>query len=160
MKPRLWSRARHFCFDAHSQDLRVINKPHWINPTWKENKLHIKAEVDCGRENMHLTNRHLTKFHRTPGAVSHHAESTGVSLDSVCQIVGPFASGPHATSVVPLQQCQDETQRETLIWMPFEPQDQLKAISNTTHATVLREPGELLDSSWATTQDVLVELEH
>lgn len=45
-------------------------------------------------------NRHLTKFHRTPGAVSHHTETTGVSPDSIHRIVGPFLRGPRPTSVV------------------------------------------------------------
>lgn len=38
-------------------------------------------------------NRHLTKFHRTPGAVSHHTETAGVSLDSIHRIVGPLLRG-------------------------------------------------------------------
>lgn len=39
-------------------------------------------------------NRHLTKFHRTPGAVSHCAETTGVFPDSIHRIVGPIVRGP------------------------------------------------------------------
>lgn len=39
-------------------------------------------------------NRHLTKFHRTPGAVSHCTETTGVFPDSIHRIVGPFVRGP------------------------------------------------------------------
>lgn len=37
-------------------------------------------------------NRHLTKFHRTPGAVSHCPETTGVFPDSIHRIVGPTSN--------------------------------------------------------------------
>lgn len=38
--------------------------------------------------------RHSSKFHRTPGAVSHCAETTGVFPDSIHRIVGPIVRGP------------------------------------------------------------------
>lgn len=43
---------------------------------------------------LNTANRHLTKFHRTPGAVSHCAETTGVFPDSIHRIVGLVGRGP------------------------------------------------------------------
>lgn len=45
-------------------------------------------------DTLKTANRHLTKFHRTPGAVSHCAETTGVFPDSIHRIVGPIVRGP------------------------------------------------------------------
>lgn len=63
-----------FYFDAQSQDLTVINKPQVHSKT-----IYTSKQKQLMRYVLSTANRHLTKFHRTPGVVSHHPETTGVS---------------------------------------------------------------------------------